>query len=65
MEGSEGCPSGTMCRLAREDDATFVTPENSRGINGVVLKGPLVPGAGGRSFPLYGGTFARSYSVST
>ena len=23
-----------------------------------------LPGAGGRSFPLYGGTFARSYSVS-
>ena len=24
-----------------------------------------LPGAGGGSFPLYGGTFARSYSVST
>ena len=24
-----------------------------------------LPGAGGRSFPVYGGTFARSYSVST
>ena len=24
-----------------------------------------LPGAGGGSFPLYGGTFARSYSVSS
>ena len=24
-----------------------------------------IPGVGGVSFPLYGGTFARSYSVST
>ena len=28
------------------------------------LRGSLRPGAGGGSFPLYGGSFARSYSVS-
>ena len=31
---------------------------------GVETEGLLVPGVGGGSFPLYGGTFTRSYSVS-
>ena len=39
----------------------FCTSFNGGGNRGAFR----LPGVGGGSFPLYGGTFARSYSVST
>ena len=52
---------GSSAPLARTPCVPLFTTLFNRGGNRRVFR---PPGAGGGSFPLYGGTFARSYSVS-
>ena len=57
MNGGSSAPY-----LARTPCVPSFSTLFNRGGNGRVFR---LPGAGGGSFPLYGGTFAQSYSVST